>query len=76
MPTRTLVVRAVGPIRWAVTRQDNDDGGARREARRLLSDAVHGLPSKCLPDAQGSLDEHNDALLVARVIVMRRHVSQ
>ena len=46
------------------------------EALQLLNDRTHGLPSECFPDAKGPLEEHNDALLVARVIVMRRHVSQ
>ena len=46
----------------------------RAEARRLLNDAVHGLPSECFPDARGPLDEHHDALVVAQVIVMGGHL--
>jgi len=45
---------------------------AHGEARRPPGSVVHGLPSKYLPNAQGS----NHALLVARVIAMRRYISQ
>ena len=40
------------------------------EALLLLNDRTHGLPSECFPDAKGPLEEHNDALIVAQVIVM------
>ena len=52
----------------AMTREE------RGEARRLLNDSMHGLPSECFPDARGPLDEHNDALIVAQVIVMGGHL--
>ena len=52
----------------AMTREE------RGEARRLLNDSMHGLPSECFPDARGPLDEHNAALIVAQVIVMGGHL--
>ena len=44
------------------------------EALLLLNDPVHGVPSECFPDAKGPLEEHNDALIVAQVIVMGGHL--
>ena len=44
------------------------------EALQLLNDRTHGLPSECFPDAKGPLEEHNDALIVAQVIVMGGHL--
>ena len=44
------------------------------EALLLLNDRTHGLPSECFPDAKGPLEEHNDALIVAQVIVMGGHL--
>lgn len=44
------------------------------EALLLLNDPVNGLPSECFPDAKGPLEEHNDALIVAQVIVMGGHL--
>ena len=44
------------------------------EALQLLNDRAHGLPSECFPDAKGPLEEHNDALIVAQVIVMGGHL--
>ena len=44
------------------------------EALLLLNDRTHGLPDECFPDAKGPLEEHNDALIVAQVIVMGGHL--
>ena len=44
------------------------------EALLLLDDQARGLPSECFPDARGQLEEHNDAQIVAQVIVMGGHL--
>ena len=49
-------------------------GEERAEARMLLSEREHALPRECFPDAKGPLEEHNDALIVAQVIVMGGHL--
>ena len=44
------------------------------EALLLLNDQAHGLPTECFPDAKGPLEDHNDAQIVAQVIVMGGHL--
>lgn len=44
------------------------------EALLLLNHPAFGLPSECFPDAKGPLDEHNDAVIVAQVIVLGGHL--
>ena len=44
------------------------------EALLLLNDRTNGLPSECFPVATGPLEDHNDAQIVAQVIVMGGHL--
>ena len=45
-----------------------------REVEWLLSGDDGALPNECFPDAEGPLAEHNDAEIVAEVIVLGGHL--